>query len=166
MSVALKAPTTTTTTNGTVTAPITTGTVPTLPSNAKGLEIPDNHFQIFQKSLLEKEFEHEDAFVGAHLSRLQHGIYQDDRMDMLDLCGRPTKSINVTFVAITFTFHPMHSVEKRFKRAQVSIQAFKAPGQPAKAAYDEPLRIIKFAPHVAYGRISTENLTWKFTLGM
>ena len=162
MSVALKASTTPNGTNGTVTVPIPTKTIPAPSSDAKSLEIPDNHFQIFQKSLLEHEFEHEDAFVSAHLSRLQYGIYQDDRMDMY---GRPTKSINVTFVAITFAFHPMHSAEKRFKRAQISIQAFKAPGQPAKAAYDEPLRIIMFAPHVAYGRISTENLTWKFTLG-
>jgi hypothetical protein len=162
MSVALKASTAPNGTNGTVTVPIPTKTIPAPSSDAKSLEIPDNHFQIFQKSLLEHEFEHEDAFVSAHLSRLQYGIYQDDRMDMY---GRPTKSINVTFVAITFAFHPMHSAEKRFKRAQISIQAFKAPGQPAKAAYDEPLRIIKFAPQVAYGRISTENLTWKFTLG-
>ena len=163
MSVALKASTTPNGTNGTVTVPTPTKTVPALSSDTKSLEIPDNHFQIFQKSLFEHEFEHEDAFVSAHLSRLQHGIYQDDRMDMY---GRLTKSINVTFVAITFAFHPMHSAEKRFKRAQISIQAFKAPGKPAKAAYDEPLRIIMFAPHVAYGRISTENLTWKFTLGM
>jgi hypothetical protein len=164
MSVAPNGPPTTTTngTNGTGTAPTTTGTFPTPPSDVQGLEIPDNHFQIFQRSLFEQEFDHEDAFVGAHLSRLQHGIYQDDRMDIYD---HPTKPINVTFVAITFTFHPMHSLEKRFKRAQISVQAFKAPGQPAKAAYVEPLRIIMFAPHVAYGRISTENLTWKFTLG-
>jgi hypothetical protein len=30
---------------------------------------------------------------------------------------------------------------------------------------DEPLRFVKFAPHIAYGRISTETLKWTFSLG-
>ncbi|KAH8600816.1 hypothetical protein B0O99DRAFT_589700 [Bisporella sp. PMI_857] len=132
------------------------------PSHAHNLEIPDNHFQVFQKSLLEHEFEHEEAFFSASLSRLQRGIYQDDKR--LHLSGSPNGA-NVTLVAVTFMFHPMHSLNHRFKRANISIQASASSGKQDRAKFDQPLRIIKFAPHVAYGRISTESLHWTFALG-
>jgi len=161
MSVALKASTAPNGTNGTVTVPIPTKTIPAPSSDAKSLEIPDNHFQIFQKSLLEHEFEHEDAFVSAHLSRLQYGIYQDDRMDMY---GRPTKSINVTFVAITFAFHPMHSAEKRFKRAQISIQALKhlanLPKRPMMSPSESSSSLHKLLTVVFLLRILPGNSRW------
>ncbi|CAD6439982.1 b07b42c4-0e40-480b-92e0-0b28b160ac63 [Sclerotinia trifoliorum] len=120
-------------------------------------DLPDHRYQVFQKTLLEHEYHHEDAFVSASLSRLHHGVYD---LDKLNLDG--PQPYNVTFVAITFVFHPMHSVERRFKRAQISIQAFKTTGEKVT---DQPLRIIKFAPHIAFGRYSTENLHWNFSLG-
>ncbi|KAM0144560.1 hypothetical protein ACHAP3_000589 [Botrytis cinerea] len=121
-------------------------------------DLPDHRYQVFQKSLLEHEYHHEEAFISASLTRLHHGVY--DAGKRLSLYGPPPH--NVTFVAVTFVFHPMHSVEYRFKRAQISIQAFKAIGGKTT---NQPLRIIKFAPHIAFGRYSTENLHWTFSLG-
>ncbi|KAM3081016.1 hypothetical protein ACMFMG_004975 [Clarireedia jacksonii] len=124
------------------------------------INYPDHRFQIFQKSLLEQDYPYQEAYVSASLTRLQHGIYDDEKR--LDSYGPPPH--NVTFVAVTFVFHPMNSLEYRFKRARISIQAFRAGGDSEKAA-DQPLRIIKFAPHIAFGRYSTENLHWTFSLG-
>ncbi|KAF7941227.1 hypothetical protein EAE99_000864 [Botrytis elliptica] len=120
--------------------------------------LPDHRYQVFQKSLLEHEYHHEEAFVSASLTRLHHGVYDAEKR--LSLYGPPPH--NVTFVAITFVFHPMHSVEYRFKRAQISIQAFK---NIAEKTTNQPLRIIKYAPHIAFDRYSTENLHWTFSLG-
>lgn len=127
-------------------------------SQTDNIDCPDHRFQIFQKSLLEQEYSHEEAFISASLTRLQHGIYDDAKR--LSSYGPPPH--NVTFVAVTFVFHPMHSVDYRFKRARISIQAF---GGKSEKAADQPLRIIKFAPHIAFGRYSTENLHWTFSLG-
>ncbi|KAJ8068841.1 hypothetical protein OCU04_002531 [Sclerotinia nivalis] len=121
-------------------------------------DLPDHRYQVFQKTLLEHEYHHEEAFVSASLARLHHGVYNLEKRLSLD----GPQPHNVTFVAITFVFHPMHSVERRFKRAQISIQAFKTLGEKVT---DQPLKIIKFAPHIAFGRYSTENLHWNFSLG-
>jgi len=129
-------------------------------------DAPDNRYQVFQKSLLEHEFRHEDAFFSASLHRLQHGIYHND--ERIDLCGATKGKIHVTFVAITFVFHPGNSMRRRFKRAQISIQAFgrkKGKEKPHTYIENHPLRIFQFAPHVVYGRVSTESLHWTFSLG-
>jgi hypothetical protein len=129
-------------------------------SQVDNIDCPDHRFQISPKSLLEQEFPYQEAFMSASLTRLHHGIYNDEKR--LSSYGPPPH--NVTFVAVTFVFHPLHSVEYRFKRVRISIQAFRAGGDSEKGA-DQPLRIIKFAPHVAFGRYSTENLHWTFSLG-
>lgn len=137
-------------------------TIPDVNQQYANVEIPDNHFQLFQTSLFEHDFTREEAFVSASLQRLQHGIYHE--VNRLKHTATRSQVGHVTFVAATFVLHPMHSSDHRFKRAQISIQAHKALGKPAKAT-DQPLLIVKFAPHLSYGRISTENLHWTFSLG-
>jgi hypothetical protein len=124
------------------------------PSTRGNPEGPDHHFQVFQKSLLEHEFNDHDAFVSARVQRIQHGIYSDP--DKLQFYGMTGTEMKVTFVAITFAFHPMYSLKHRFQRAIISIQA--------SDDKQHGLRIVKFAPHIAYGRISTETLHWTFSL--
>lgn len=124
------------------------------PSAYGNPEGPDHHFQVFQKSLLEYEFHDHDAFVSARIQRIQHGIYSDP--DKLQFYGMTSAEMKVTFVAVTFAFHPMHSLKHRFQRAIISIQA--------SDDKQHGLRIVKFAPHIAYGRISTETLHWTFSL--
>lgn len=138
----------------------TTKTTPGQPDI--NLDIPNKRLQLFQTSLLEHNFQHEEAFFSASLCRLHHGIYQDEER------FQASEGIHVTFVAITFIFHPMNSSKRRFKRAQISIQAFASKKTETKslvAQYGPALRIIKFAPHVVYGRVSTESLHWQFSLG-
>jgi hypothetical protein len=124
------------------------------PAIAGNPEGPNNHFQVYQKCLLEHEFDSQEAFVSAHVQRVQHGIYSNP--DKLQFYGTSTGEMKVTFVAVTFTFHPMHSLKHRFQRANISIMA--------SNDKQHGLRIVKFAPHLAYGRISTENLHWTFAL--
>lgn len=117
-------------------------------------EGPDHHFQVFQKSLLEHEFHDYDAFVSARIQRIHHGIYSNPQK--LQFYGMTSSEMKVTFVAVTFVFHPMYSLKHRFRRAIISIQA--------SDDKQHGLRIVKFAPHIAYGRISTETLHWTFSL--
>jgi hypothetical protein len=117
------------------------------------VESPNERYQIHQKTLLEQEYIRQDAFVSARLSRLQHGIYSDPAH--LNMYGNPGNSMNVSFVAISFTLHPNHSALHRFQRIVINITA---------SEDKQTLKIIKFAPHLAYGRVSTENLKWSFSL--
>lgn len=117
-------------------------------------EGPDHHFQVFQKSLLEHEFNHHEAFVSARVQRIQHGVYTNP--DRLLFYGTPNPEMIVTFVAVTFIFHPMNSLKHRFQRATIEITA--------QDDDHQPLKFVKFAPHLAFGRVSTESLHWTFAL--
>lgn len=117
-------------------------------------EGPDHHFQVFQKSLLEYEFNHHEAFVSARIQRIQHGVYTDPHR--LLFYGTPNPEMIVTFVAVTFIFHPMNSLKHRFQRATIEITA--------QDDDHQPLKFVKFAPHLAFGRVSTETLHWTFAL--
>src|SRR5271168_2570469 len=77
-------------------------------------EGPNHHFQVYQKCLLEHEFENFDAFVSARVQRIQHGIYSDP--GKLQFYGTSNGEMKVTFVAVTFAFHPMNSLRHRFQR--------------------------------------------------
>jgi len=137
---------------------------------------PNHRFQLNQDLLYENEFGG-DTFVSAHLQRLQHGkrsigASQVVRvkassgtiliLDCVTGCFTDTNIHNertphVTFAAITFTFHPSLSEEHRFKSAVIRITA--------QAKGGSPIRFLKFAPHLAFGRISSTSLKWNFKLG-
>lgn len=171
---------------------------PPKPSRAGNPNLPMQEFQVFQRELFEKEFPSQQAFISAHLQRVQHGIYED--RSRLSMYGVENNAMAVSFVAITFNFHPMHSTWHRIKRAVISITATEVPkcfdgsakpfneiaatstvmldGGNGKANSHEDtrirkrvessgielLRVVKFAPHLAYGRISNETLHWNFSL--
>jgi hypothetical protein len=109
---------------------------------------PDQKFQINQHLLYEHEFPG-NAYVSAHLQRLQHGVFTHGNL-------HNENTIHVTFAAITFTLHPTISLSHRFVSTTITITA---------TSGDEPVRFIKFAPHLVYGRISTASLRWNFQLG-
>ncbi|PQE03027.1 GCN5-related N-acetyltransferase protein [Rutstroemia sp. NJR-2017a BVV2] len=110
---------------------------------------PDERYQINEDLLYEYEFPGE-TYVSAHLQRLQHGVYTD-----ANLHTKHTK--HVTFVALTFTMHASQSTSHRFESAIITVKASSEDG--------ERLRFLKFAPHLAYGRMSSESLKWNFQLG-
>lgn len=116
--------------------------------NGENVDGPAHQYQVTQQLLYEQEY-HGQAYVSAHLQRVQHGFFGDDLVHAKD-------PLYVTFVAVTFTFHPSLSISHRFESAVIEITA---------RAEGKPLRFVKFAPHAAYGRISSENLKWNFKLG-
>ena len=115
----------------------------------ENIDGPDHKFQVNEQLLFEHEF-HGSCYVSAHLQRLQHGIFGDATIH-----GAGT--MHVTFLAITFVFHPSISLSHRFQSAIIEVSA--------RSENNEPLRFVKFAPHMAYGRISIETMKWTFSLG-
>jgi hypothetical protein len=115
-------------------------------SNVDG---PDHAFQVNETLLYEHEF-HGQSYVSCHLQRLQHGIFSSDSL-------HAKSPLHISFVAVTFTFHPALSIAHRFTSAVIEITA--------RDDSHQPLRFVKFAPHLAYGRISSESLKWSFQLG-
>jgi hypothetical protein len=115
----------------------------------ENIDGPEHKFQVNEQLLFEHEF-HGSCYVSAHLQRLQHGIFGDSNIH-----GAGT--MHVTFLAVTFVFHPSISLSHRFQSAIIEVTA--------RSESDEPLRFVKFAPHLAFGRISTETLKWTFSLG-
>jgi len=122
---------------------------------------------------------------------MQHGIYKEP--GRLHMYGIPGDEMKVTFLAITFQFQPTHSTHHRFKRAMISVTTNEGPVAAHVVSQSSPqtandsvtknssvteikideavaarpfqaLRIVKFAPHTAYGSISTENLKWAFSV--
>lgn len=113
-------------------------------SNKNG---PDEKYQINSHLLFENSFPGH-TFISVHLQRLQHGIYSDANL-------HTKHTIHVTFVALSFIFHPSTPAH-RFESAVVDIKV------KNKGGY---LRFLKYAPHQTYGKISTESLKWNFQLG-
>ncbi|TEY80415.1 hypothetical protein BOTCAL_0038g00130 [Botryotinia calthae] len=119
-------------------------TTTTTKSNKNG---PDEKYQINTHLLFESSFPGH-TFISVHLQRLQHGIYSDANL-------HTKHTLHVTFIALSFIFHPSTPAH-RFESATIDIQVRDKRGN---------LRFLKYAPHQAYGKISTENLKWNFQLG-
>ncbi|KAF7937193.1 uncharacterized protein EAE98_001507 [Botrytis deweyae] len=117
---------------------------PTTKSNKNG---PDEKYQINSHLLFESSFPGH-TFISVHLQRLQHGIYSDANL-------HTKHTLHVTFVALSFIFHPSTPAH-RFESAVIDIKIRDQRGN---------LRFLKYAPHQAYGKISTESLKWNFQLG-
>jgi hypothetical protein len=115
----------------------------------ENIDGPDHKFQVNEQLLFEHEF-HGNCCVSAHLQRLQHGIFRDAGIHGAD-------TMHVTFLAIAFVFHPSMPLSHRFQSAIIEVSA--------RSENNESLRFVKFAPHIVYGRISTETLKWTFSLG-
>ncbi|MCJ1484781.1 hypothetical protein MMC06_004954 [Schaereria dolodes] len=115
---------------------------------------PQQQYQINQKCIYEHMLPG-NAYVSAHLQRVQHGIYRD----LQKLHADP--DINVVFVALDFVLHPSDSQRHRFKSAVIDITV--SWSEPSLQMSKEP-KIIKFAPHLVYGSSSPESLKWIFNL--
>lgn len=116
----------------------------TTTSNKNG---PDEKYQINSHLLFEHSFPGQ-TFISVHLQRLQHGVYSDANL-------HTKHTLHVTFAALNFIFHPSTPTH-RFESAVIEIKVKDKRGN---------LRFLRYAPHQAYGRISTESLKWNFQLG-
>jgi hypothetical protein len=123
--------------------------------------VPKKRLQIHQKCLYERTLPG-DAFISAHITRLQHGYYESSALheDSMD---------NVYFASVHFVFHPHDPRNHRFKGAdiRVSVHGGGTPGAD-QDEWHEPRtshpRILKHAPELIFGAVSPENLQWNFSL--
>ncbi|KAF1973690.1 hypothetical protein BU23DRAFT_128777 [Bimuria novae-zelandiae CBS 107.79] len=125
---------------------------------------PLKRLQLRQKCLYERTMPGE-AFVSAHVNRLQHGYYQTKALHEGPLN-------NVYFVSVHFVFHPKDHHHHRFRAATIKVSVhghFKSSTdfEIEKGWYNPPRshpRILKHAPELIYGAVSPENLQWNFNL--
>ena len=122
---------------------------------------PIRRFQLHQRCLYERTLPGQ-AFVSAHVNRLQHGYYSSKALHegILE---------NVYFVSVHFVFHPHDHRSHRFKSATIKVSIH---GDDAtdfeKGWSSEPSsatpRILGHAPELLYGAVSPETLQWNFSL--
>jgi len=121
--------------------------------------VPKKRLQIHQRCLYERTLPG-NAFISAHVNRLQHGYYHSSALheSVVD---------NVYFVSVHFVFHPHEPRSHRFKsaRIQVCVGSHEDTSASVKDAQHRPhARILKHAPVLMFGAVSPENLQWNFSL--
>ncbi|KAH8431319.1 uncharacterized protein LDX57_008981 [Aspergillus melleus] len=119
-----------------------------------------------------------DAYITAHVQRLQHGFYSSSAVSDQD-------SDHVDFLGINFVFHSPNTMTHRFKAATIraSVQSNRdkpssssAPPTRRHSRCSGPSRsqrtpqrprnprFLKHAPHLLYGAMSPETLQWNYSL--
>ncbi|KAJ6177973.1 hypothetical protein N7519_008434 [Penicillium mononematosum] len=103
-----------------------------------------------------------DAYITAHVQRLQHGYYSSDTVSDED-------AEHVDFLAIAFTFHSPHTTTHRIKSATISVSVHGNRDLSSSKSYPyghppgNP-RFLMHAPHLIYGSVSPETMEWTFSL--
>ncbi|KAF2737175.1 hypothetical protein EJ04DRAFT_130080 [Polyplosphaeria fusca] len=125
---------------------------------------PLRRYQLHQKCLYERLLPG-NAFISAHVNRLQHGYYDSKALH------EPPQN-GVYFVSVHFVFHPHDHRNHRFKSAKIFVSVHDGTNTPGdarngwnrgKPSLSNP-RILKHAPELLYGAVSPENLQWNFSL--
>ncbi|KAJ5972822.1 uncharacterized protein N7479_002740 [Penicillium vulpinum] len=103
-----------------------------------------------------------DAYITAHVQRLQHGYYSSDAVSDED-------AEHVDFLALAFTFHSPHTITHRIKSAtiSVSVRGNRDVSSSKLYPYGSPLgnpHFLMHAPHLIYGSVSPETMEWTFSL--
>lgn len=96
-----------------------------------------------------------DAYITAHVQRLQHGYYSCPAVSDKDF-------EHVDFLAVNFVFHSPNTLDHRFMAATIraSVHGNRKMSTPGQI---QP-RFIMHAPHLIYGAVSPETLQWNFGL--
>ncbi|OAL47325.1 hypothetical protein IQ07DRAFT_136968 [Pyrenochaeta sp. DS3sAY3a] len=129
---------------------------------AKDPNVPKKRYQIHQKCLYERTLPG-NAFISAHVNRLQHGFYESSALH------EPVVD-NIYFVSVHFVFHPHDPRSHRFKSAEIEVCVHSDDDHPdafENPRYRPPVshpRILKHAPELMFGAVSPENLQWNFSL--
>ncbi|KAJ5166389.1 uncharacterized protein N7482_005170 [Penicillium canariense] len=103
-----------------------------------------------------------DAYITAHVARLQHGYYASKAVSDKD-------AEHVDFLAVSFVFHAPHTLAHRFKSATIkaairgSHEIPTSPQCPHGYPPSNP-RFLMHAPHLIYGHVSPETMEWTFSL--
>lgn len=96
-----------------------------------------------------------DAYITAHVQRLQHGYYSCHAVSDKDF-------EHVDFLAVNFVFHSPNTLAHRFMAATIraSVHGNRKMSTPGQT---QP-RFLMHAPHLIYGAVSPETLQWNFGL--
>ncbi|KAJ5563906.1 hypothetical protein N7513_000148 [Penicillium frequentans] len=103
-----------------------------------------------------------DAYITAHVQRLQHGFYASASVSDMD-------AEHVDFLAISFVFHSPHTLTHRFKSATIraairgSHEPFTSTIYPQGYSLGNP-HFLMHAPHLIFGTVSPETMQWTFSL--
>lgn len=103
-----------------------------------------------------------DAYITAHVQRLQHGYYSSPAVSDLE-------AEHVDFLAVSFVFHSSHTLSHRFKSATIRAGIHGSSGGIGSAPNSQGLapvnpRFLMHAPHLIYGTVSPETMEWTFSL--
>ncbi|GFF23739.1 hypothetical protein IFM61606_08927 [Aspergillus udagawae] len=103
-----------------------------------------------------------DAYITAHVQRLQHGFYSSPAVSDKDYD-------HVDFLGINFVFHSPNTLSHRFKAATIraSVQGTRHAASSGHYPNGYPPgnpRFLMHAPHLIYGAISPETLQWNYSL--
>lgn len=118
----------------------------------------DPRFLVNRPCIYERDLPGE-AYITAHVQRLQHGFYYTPALPDLD-------ANQVDFLAISFVFHPARSTLHRFKSATICVRITgDAPFTPdARERASNNPSFLMHAPHLIFGTVSPETLSQTFSL--
>ncbi|KAJ6088334.1 hypothetical protein N7486_009595 [Penicillium sp. IBT 16267x] len=103
-----------------------------------------------------------DAYITAHVQRLQHGFYASASVSDID-------AEYVDFLAISFVFHSPHTLTHRFKSATIRAAICGGQEMPTSAMHPHGYppgnpHFLMHAPHLIFGTVSPETMQWTFSL--
>ncbi|KAJ5173821.1 uncharacterized protein N7500_001752 [Penicillium coprophilum] len=133
---------------------------------AKDKEQPDpnmaNPRLLINRALIYERRLPGDAYITAHVQRLQHGYYSTNVVS-------DENAEHVDFLALAFTFHSPHTITHRIKSAtiSVSIHGNRNISSSRLYPYGNPPgnpHFLMHAPHLIYGTVSPETMEWTFSL--
>ncbi|KAL4898568.1 hypothetical protein BDV59DRAFT_197468 [Aspergillus ambiguus] len=108
-----------------------------------------------------------DAYITAHVQRLQHGYYSSPAVSDQDFD-------HVDFLSINFVFHSPNTLAHRFRAATIRASVHcprdntsttsTTARAPRGSSRTHNARFLKHAPHLLYGTVSPETLQWNYSL--
>ncbi|KAL2871318.1 uncharacterized protein BJX67DRAFT_341973 [Aspergillus lucknowensis] len=148
------------------------GISPNKPREATPLadpNVPDPRLNINRPCIYERRLPG-NAFITAHVQRLQHGYYSTPAVSDTDF-------EHVDFLAVSCVFHSPDTMKHRFKAATIRASVY-TPHQTSssrerssrtsrpRSRNGVPTRphFLMHAPHLLYGSLSPETLQWNYSL--
>ncbi|KAE8353530.1 hypothetical protein BDV28DRAFT_132909 [Aspergillus coremiiformis] len=106
-----------------------------------------------------------DAYIMAHVQRLQHGFYSSPAVSDQDFD-------HVDFLGINFVFHSPNTLTHRFKAATIRVSIHRMHYNSDSLSTSQNLhtyrprnpRFLMHAPHLLCGAVSPETLQWNYSL--
>lgn len=129
--------------------------------------IPDHRLNVNRPCIYERRLPG-NAYITAHVQRLQHGYYSTDAVSDRDID-------HVDFLAVSFVFHSPDTLNHRFKAATIRASlhhpthSYTTNRQGSSSSRSRQHRtnhprFLMHAPHLLFGSVSPETLQWSYSL--